>query len=140
MRARENFGRASAPRLPQAVQTKSGSMSDSLIGPALGTDRDVVAAAVIAAIDQHIADAGCAHFAEDDFLRAGGHMKSGHCNSGQLSLASFSRLDGRVPAHPGTRLQRPTASVLSPTGAVRFLTTVLETRTVASPVARTTRH
>jgi hypothetical protein len=29
MRARENFGRSSAPRLPQAVQTKSGSISDS---------------------------------------------------------------------------------------------------------------
>jgi hypothetical protein len=26
----ENFGRSSAPRLPQAVQTKPGSMSDSL--------------------------------------------------------------------------------------------------------------
>jgi hypothetical protein len=27
--------------------------------------------AVDAAVDQHIADAGCAHFAEDNFLRAG---------------------------------------------------------------------
>jgi hypothetical protein len=27
----------------------------------------VMAAAVIAAIDQHIANAGCAHFAEGDF-------------------------------------------------------------------------
>jgi hypothetical protein len=43
-----------------------------VIGPALGTDRDVVAATVISAIDQHLADAGCAHFAEGDFLRAGG--------------------------------------------------------------------
>ena len=30
---------------------------------------DVVAASMIAAIDQHIADAGCAHFAEGDFVR-----------------------------------------------------------------------
>jgi hypothetical protein len=29
IRALENFGRTSAPRLPHAVQTKSGSMSDS---------------------------------------------------------------------------------------------------------------
>jgi hypothetical protein len=28
---------------------------------------------VIAAIDQHIADAGCAHLAEGDLLRGGGH-------------------------------------------------------------------
>jgi hypothetical protein len=28
-----------------------------------------MAAAVIAAIDQHIANAGCAHFAEGDFCR-----------------------------------------------------------------------
>ena len=47
-------------------------------------------------------------------------MKSGHFTSGQLSLASFLRLDGRVPAHPGTCLQSPTASVF-PAGAVRFL-------------------
>jgi hypothetical protein len=31
MRACENFGRISAPRLPQAVQTKSGSTSDNLM-------------------------------------------------------------------------------------------------------------
>jgi hypothetical protein len=32
-----------------------------------------VAAAVIAAIDQHIAHAGFAHLAEGDFLRVGRH-------------------------------------------------------------------
>jgi hypothetical protein len=31
---------------------------------------------MIAAIDQHIADAARAHFAEGDFLRAGGHLLS----------------------------------------------------------------
>ena len=72
MRARENFGRTSAPRLPQAVQTKSGSMSDSLIpGQRSALIVVRVAASVIPTIDQHIADAGCAHFAEDDFLRGG---------------------------------------------------------------------
>jgi hypothetical protein len=40
-----------------------------IIGPAVGADLDMVAAAVIAAIDLHIADAGCAQFAECDFLR-----------------------------------------------------------------------
>jgi hypothetical protein len=49
-----------------------------VIGPALGTDRDVVAAAVIAAIDQHIADVGCAHFAQGVFLRVGGHDFTDH--------------------------------------------------------------
>jgi hypothetical protein len=33
----------------------------------LGVGFYVMAAAVIAAIDQHIANAGCAHFAEGDF-------------------------------------------------------------------------
>jgi hypothetical protein len=42
-----NFGRNSAPRLPQRLQVKFGSM--------------------IPAIDQHIADAGFAHFTEGDF-------------------------------------------------------------------------
>jgi hypothetical protein len=32
-----------------------------------------LAATVIAAIDQHLADAGCAHFAEGDFLRVARH-------------------------------------------------------------------
>jgi hypothetical protein len=31
-----------------------------MIRPAVSADRDVVAATVIAAIDQHVADAGCA--------------------------------------------------------------------------------
>jgi hypothetical protein len=34
MLAWENLGRTSAPRLPQAVRTKSGSMSDSLMSSA----------------------------------------------------------------------------------------------------------
>lgn len=37
-----------------------------LIGPAVGVDLGRVAATMIAAIDQHSAHAGCAHFAEGD--------------------------------------------------------------------------
>ena len=37
-----------------------------MIRPAVGADLDVVPTAVVAAIDQHIADAGCAHVAECD--------------------------------------------------------------------------
>jgi hypothetical protein len=44
-----------------------------MIGPLVGADLDVVAASVIAAIDQHIADAGCAHVAECDLWRVGRH-------------------------------------------------------------------
>ena len=40
-----------------------------MVRPDVGADRDVVAAPMIAAIDQHIADAGGAHLAERDFLR-----------------------------------------------------------------------
>lgn len=49
----ENFGLISAPRLPQTLQTKSGSTSDSLM---LSGQRS-----------------GVAHFAEGDFLRIGRH-------------------------------------------------------------------
>ena len=38
-----------------------------IIGPAVGVGFDVMGAAMIAAIDQHVADAGGAHFAERDF-------------------------------------------------------------------------
>jgi hypothetical protein len=40
-----------------------------IVGPTVSVGFDVMAAAVIAAIDQHIANAGCAHFAEGDFCR-----------------------------------------------------------------------
>jgi hypothetical protein len=44
-----------------------------MIGPAVGADRDMVAALVVPGIDQNIADTGCAQFAERDFLRVGRH-------------------------------------------------------------------
>ena len=45
--------------------------STHVIRPAVGADRDVVAAVMIAAIDQNTADAGRAQFAERDLLRVG---------------------------------------------------------------------
>jgi hypothetical protein len=44
-----------------------------VIRPEVGADPDVVAAMMIAAINQHIADAGNAHLAEGDLLRGGRH-------------------------------------------------------------------
>ena len=47
-----------------------------MIGPAVGADLDLMAAPVVAAIDQYVANAGGAHFAEGDFLRVGRHRRS----------------------------------------------------------------
>ena len=57
-------------RLPQAVQTKRGSRSDSLMcsGPGIGALRDVVAALVIRATDQDATNTGFAHLVEGDVL------------------------------------------------------------------------
>jgi hypothetical protein len=43
-----------------------------MIGPAVGANLDVMAATMVAAIDQHAANTGIAHFPER-FLRVGGH-------------------------------------------------------------------
>jgi len=42
-----------------------------VIGPVVGGDLDVVAASMIAAVNQDIANAGGAHFGEGDFDGAG---------------------------------------------------------------------
>ena len=70
MRVCENFGRTSAPFLPQHVQVKLGSMSESQTSSTqpFSVGFDMAAAAVIAPIDQDVADAGRAHFAKGDFL------------------------------------------------------------------------
>jgi hypothetical protein len=39
----------------------------NIVTPAVGVGFDVMGAAMIAAIDQHVADAGGGHFAERDF-------------------------------------------------------------------------
>ena len=44
-----------------------------MIRPLVGADLDVMAVAMIAAIDQDVADAGRAQFAEGDFLWVGRH-------------------------------------------------------------------
>jgi hypothetical protein len=60
-------GRTSAPRLPQVVQVKRSSMSDSLrssVRPLVSADCGRVAAAVVRAIDQNAAHAHVAHIGE----------------------------------------------------------------------------
>ena len=44
-----------------------------VVGPAVSIDLDVMAATMVAAVDQHVARAGCAHLAEGDLLRVGRH-------------------------------------------------------------------
>ena len=44
-----------------------------VVGPAVSIDLDVVAATMVAAVDQHVAGAGFAHLAEGDLLRVGRH-------------------------------------------------------------------
>jgi hypothetical protein len=56
----------------------------NIVGLAVGVGFDVMAAAVIAAIDQHVADAGCAHFAEGDFLQASRQERSRSRNSAHV--------------------------------------------------------
>ena len=65
---RSQSGRTSAPRPPQPPQIKRGSRSDSLtfVRPAVGVQRDVMAAM---AIDQDAAHAHLAHLAEGDLDR-----------------------------------------------------------------------
>jgi hypothetical protein len=58
----------SAPHLPVRFNVRQPYM----IGPTVGVDRGL-AATMIAAIDQHVADAGGVHLAEGDFLREGCH-------------------------------------------------------------------
>jgi hypothetical protein len=62
-------GLTSAPRLPQTLQVKRSSISDSLAssGPSIAADCDGVAAAVVGAKDQQAAHAHFAHFSKGDF-------------------------------------------------------------------------
>ena len=60
IRARENAGRMSAPFLSQALH---------IIRPAIGVDLDMMAAAMVPAVDQHVTDAGGAHFTEGDHAK-----------------------------------------------------------------------
>jgi hypothetical protein len=75
MRAWGNFGRnfRAAFAAGGADEIRLDVGQPDMIGPAVGADRDMVAALVVPAIDQNIADTGCAQFAERDFLRVGRH-------------------------------------------------------------------
>jgi hypothetical protein len=64
-----------------------------MIGPAVSVGFDVMAAAVIAAIDQHIADAGFAHLAEGDLLRVGRHDR----DRSRLEVPTVALLDRHIP-------------------------------------------
>ena len=100
----------------------------------VGADPDVVAAMMIAAIDQHVADAGGAHLAEGDFLRVvGGHGRIIKNPALPRSFAEWPRAGrndpGRLrvgvavaylPASPGGR-PGPTETVPTPkAGALPF--------------------
>jgi hypothetical protein len=47
-----------------------------IIAPAVSVRFDMVAASMVAAIDQHIAATGFAHLVERDFLRSGRHVQT----------------------------------------------------------------
>jgi len=93
-----------------------------MIRPAVGVDRDVMAAFAVPAIDQHVADAERAHVAECDLGLIGQHhipelkswnCTSGHCASGQLSLTWFLSLDGWMcrGSHPDSQVHAEHAPV-----------------------------
>jgi hypothetical protein len=97
-----------------------------------GHRRGAWAATVIPAIDQHVADAGCAQFAEGDFVvvgRHGAHCTSGQCASGQLSLTRFLSLGRfRTDLHRYSKPQPRTAPVASPRLGPCCLTALLADR------------
>jgi hypothetical protein len=69
------FSRTSAPQWPAlgAQDLRLDVGGPDVIGPAVSIDLDVMAATMVAAVDQLVADAGGAHLAEGDLLRVGRH-------------------------------------------------------------------
>ena len=57
-----------APAAGRAGEARLDIRQPHMIRPAVGADLDVMAAFVVAAIDQNVAHAGFAHFAESDFF------------------------------------------------------------------------
>ena len=86
-----------------------------MIGSAVGANRRRVAASVIAARDQQIADADPAHLAEADFLRGGRHDTV-------PDLVLELKMAGYLGSRPDVRyIQTPLlAASVSQTGAVPF--------------------
>ena len=93
-------GPASTCETSAARRHRAGRKLDSRSGPrcptaghdglAVGVGLDVMAAAVIAAIDQHIADAGCAQFTEGEFLR--GWLSSARARPAKKEIVHHNRL------------------------------------------------
>ena len=69
MKIRPDVGAAPAARLTDEAIFDVG--QPDIVRPLIGADRDVVAALVIAAIDQDAANAGFAHLAKGDLLGSG---------------------------------------------------------------------
>jgi hypothetical protein len=67
--------RGTSPRCGAIKKVKRGSKigQANIIRPSIATDRDLMAATIVGAIDQKPANTRAAHFCEGDFLRAGGH-------------------------------------------------------------------
>jgi hypothetical protein len=68
---------------PRRVCPSGFDVGEADIGPAVCVGFDVVAASMVAAVDQHIADAGFAHFAEGHFC---GLVVMPVCPKGYLEL------------------------------------------------------
>jgi hypothetical protein len=66
---RSHIGTALSARLASEAILEIG--KPDIVAPLIGVDRFRMATAIIAAIDQEAAHAGCAHFAECDLLLAG---------------------------------------------------------------------
>src|SRR5262249_20700975 len=77
-------GLISAPRLPHALQTNRGSMSDSRTssGQRSAIRGEAMAAVIVGAIDQDAAYAHLAHVAEGDLLRPHGSRPYSSGSSG----------------------------------------------------------
>jgi len=116
-------GPASTCETSAARRHRAGRKLDSRSGPrcptaghdglAVGVGLDVMAAAVIAAIDQHVTDARGAHLAEGDFGGVRHDRRNctlGHCASGQLSVTWLLSWDGRAGYRKHPVIQSPQPS------------------------------
>ena len=88
MSARENAGRTSVLFAAHAADEARFDVGEpGIVAPAVSAGLDVMAAAMIAAVDQHVTDAGCAHLAEGDLLRAG-HIPAAAWTVGWLCVGT----------------------------------------------------
>ena len=92
--ARPHFRAALAAARADEVRFDVG--QPHMMGPAVGAERDVVAAAVVAAIDQHVADAGFAHLAEGDFALHGAKIRLWASPSAPLYKPAYLERAGQI--------------------------------------------